>query len=333
MMQKPPSRGVVLQLRLPGARVVGAFCGQPHVSTADGRPRTWWNFFVPSDGSMRVLEGDAAWQHQMEKVFSKFGREGILYEVAFVGPEPGRYTLLPERKATADDETRLRMTPLYDLEALSAGRISNMEVHRTPATVPPARDETVEGDLQGGLVFAHTLGMQTKFTTFDARVRLQATIEALVAQGALDLAQLEARQKQIRERERPRLDKQAMVRLGEDVDKYTLTDLPQIDCASRIPLCKARCCTLTFNLSPQDLDERVVAWEYGRPYAIRHGANGYCVHNDQETCGCGVYAHRPAVCRTYDCRRDKRIWLDFENRIIATAASDDPAPEETMAPQ
>jgi Fe-S-cluster containining protein len=333
MIERPPSQGVLLHLRLPGARVVGAFVGEPHVETLDAGTRVLWNFFVPADGSMRVLAGDEIWLRQTQKAFAKFGREGILYEVAFVGPDPERCTLLPDRKATADDETRLRLTPRYDLALLAAGELDPRTVHRTPTTVPTPRDESVEGDLTGGLVFAHTLAMQTKYSTFDARVRLQATIEELVAQGALDLQRLEARQKQVREREAARWAQQTIVRLSENVDKYALTDLPQIDCASRLHLCKARCCSLTFHLSPQDLDERVVAWEYGRPYTIRHTAEGFCVHNDRETCGCGVYTQRPAICRTYDCRRDTRIWQDFENRIPATRAADDPAPDASMAPE
>lgn len=338
MITHPPSSGVVLHLRLPGARVVGAFTGEPHVvpapaGDAESSARVYWNFFVPADGSMRVLVGDAIWHRQTQKAFAKFGREGILYEVAFVGPDAGRCTLLPDRKATADDETRLRLTPRYDLVRLAAGELDAQTVHRTPATVPAPRDETVEGDLNGGLVFAHTLAMQTKFSTFDARVRLQATIEELVAQGALDLQKLEARQQQVREREAERWNQQTVVRLSDNVDKYALTDLPRIDCASRLPLCKARCCSLTFHLSPQDLDERVVAWEYGRPYRIRHTAEGFCVHNDRGTCGCTVYTHRPAICRTYDCRNDKRIWQDFENRIPATRAADDPQPDAAMAPE
>ena len=31
---------------------------------------------------------------------------------------------------------------------------------------------------------------------------------------------------------------------------------------------------------------------------------------------CGVYQNRPLICRTYSCRNDKRIWLDFENYVV-----------------
>jgi hypothetical protein len=29
-----------------------------------------------------------------------------------------------------------------------------------------------------------------------------------------------------------------------------------------------------------------------------------------------VRDQRPLPCRGYDCRKDKRVWLDFENRIV-----------------
>lgn len=44
--------------------------------------------------------------------------------------------------------------------------------------------------------------------------------------------------------------------------------------------------------------------------------NGYCSHLDPNTFGCTVYENRPVPCRAFDCRNDKRIWLDFENMIL-----------------
>ncbi len=99
----------------------------------------------------------------------------------------------------------MRLTAPYDLVALEQGTLDLRDLHRCPETAPPERpDEPVEADLKGALIFAHTLGMQTKFSTLDARVRLQALVEELVAQGALDLRRMEERQKQIREREAAR---------------------------------------------------------------------------------------------------------------------------------
>lgn len=89
-------------------------------------------------------------------------------------------------------------------------------------------------------------------------------------------------------------------------------------CEELMPLCKARCCTLSFGLSTEDLDEGVIRWDYGQPYLIRQRASdGYCVHNDPDTQGCTVHAYRPRVCRAYDCREDARIWIDYEKRIPA----------------
>jgi hypothetical protein len=101
------------------------------------------------------------------------------------------------------------------------------------------------------------------------------------------------------------------------VSKYTVEGAAP-PCEELMPLCKARCCTLTFGLSTEDLDEGVIRWDYGQPYLIRQRASdGYCVHNDPDHHGCTVHHYRPRVCRSYDCRRDDRIWIDYEKRIPA----------------
>ncbi len=101
-------------------------------------------------------------------------------------------------------------------------------------------------------------------------------------------------------------------------DKYT-THSPDVPCAELIPLCHGRCCTLTFSLSPADLDEGVIRWDYGQPYLIaQRASDGYCVHSDPTSRGCTVHPMRPRVCRSYDCRDDARIWRDYANRIVAT---------------
>ncbi len=181
---------------------------------------------------------------------------------------------------------------------------------------PPARAR----DLDGALRFVHLLGMQTKLDGMDTRARMDALIEELVARGALSLRAFDERVARTRQEEASRQQAQASVQVGPAIDKYTLTGLPQIDCEARLPLCKARCCRMTFPLSFQDLDEGVARWDYRRPYVIRQGDDGYCVHNAPGGGGCTIYAQRPAVCRSYDCRTDTRVWIDFEARI--------PAPDE-----
>jgi hypothetical protein len=109
--------------------------------------------------------------------------------------------------------------------------------------------------------------------------------------------------------------------LGPPIDKYrVVASAPP--CAELMPICHARCCKLSFALSTQDLDEGVVRWEHARPYLIRHRpGDGRCVHNDASG-GCSIHAQRPAICRSYDCRNDPRVWIDYERRI--------PAPEEAI---
>lgn len=105
--------------------------------------------------------------------------------------------------------------------------------------------------------------------------------------------------------------------LGEEVDKYTVSNADGPPCLELLPICKARCCALVFGLSTQDLDEGIIKWDHGQPYLIRHGDDGRCVHQDRATGACGCYQHRPAPCRSYDCRDDPRIWTDFARRELA----------------
>jgi Fe-S-cluster containining protein len=91
----------------------------------------------------------------------------------------------------------------------------------------------------------------------------------------------------------------------------------EVDCEARFPLCHARCCSFTFALSQQDVEEGKVLWELEDPYVIRHEPDGYCSHLDRDTLFCTIREHRPATCRGYDCRGDTRIWIDFDKRIPA----------------
>jgi hypothetical protein len=88
-----------------------------------------------------------------------------------------------------------------------------------------------------------------------------------------------------------------------------------VDCASRMHVCKAVCCRLSFPLSAPEIESGKIKWELGKPYYARKDSTGACVHLN-ESCGCGVYADRPWVCHCYSCANDKRIWKDFEQMIL-----------------
>jgi hypothetical protein len=100
-----------------------------------------------------------------------------------------------------------------------------------------------------------------------------------------------------------------------EYEKYSFEGGVAIDCENRVQFCKAACCRLPFALSRQDVREGVVRWELGQPYIIEQSQDGYCSHLDRGGRGCTIYENRPVPCRAFDCRNDRRIWLDFEAKI------------------
>jgi hypothetical protein len=147
-------------------------------------------------------------------------------------------------------------------------------------------------------------------------VALQAELDRRVAPG-IDEAVQAAIPKQLEQIRIVDDNSTARLRLDDCENKYaTPTSGP--DCREILPICKGRCCKLHFALSTQDLDEGVIRWDYGRPYMIKQRpSDGRCVHSDPEVGFCTVYEHRPRPCRQYDCRKDQRIWADFDQRILA----------------
>ncbi len=170
-------------------------------------------------------------------------------------------------------------------------------------------------DIERGLRFAHILMEDTQDEAIDLAARIDALAHVLIQKGIISkeelAAPLERAREQARENPRPR------VRLHEAQDKYHDEHTADIDCASLIHLCRAHCCAFQFWLSKEDLDEGVARWDYGNPYWIRQEVDGYCTHYDRERHQCAIHAQRPHVCRLYDCRHDKRVWEDFENKIPA----------------
>ncbi|HXU69696.1 MAG TPA: YkgJ family cysteine cluster protein [Polyangia bacterium] len=177
--------------------------------------------------------------------------------------------------------------------------------------------DTLRSELEEALRFLNHTLVERRLESADVAATLTALVQTLVAHGVLPPAEYERRRQRALDAQKLLLEEEPpAVKLGEAVDKYAVK-MSEIDCASIIPICKARCCTLTVFCSAQDLDERVVQWDYSRPYRLRKRDDGYCVHSEPDTRRCGIYERRPAICRTYDCRDDKRIWRDFDKRILA----------------
>jgi Fe-S-cluster containining protein len=178
----------------------------------------------------------------------------------------------------------------------------------------PQRDEVARG-----LAYAHNRANTNTGKLLEVTSFAYAAIEVLAEKGFISIEELDERKKVVAERltEAFREEGMGVIRAEPDLDKYTFEGGPgaEIDCASRYELCHAACCRMQFALTRQDVEEGVVKWNFGKPYMIRQEQDGYCTHLDRGTCACTVYAERPVPCRGYDCRKDTRIWADFEARV------------------
>ena len=111
---------------------------------------------------------------------------------------------------------------------------------------------------------------------------------------------------------------------GEPVLRVDPADAPDgppepIDCASRLPICRAVCCRLAVPLSQAEVDRGQVHWDRDHPYVLERTPSGQCGHIQADSLRCCVYEERPRPCRVYSCRHDPRIWRDFEARVLNEA--------------
>jgi hypothetical protein len=170
-------------------------------------------------------------------------------------------------------------------------------------------------EIERGLRFAHVMMSVNQDQGNEAVAYVQALADVLVEKGILQHEELEEPLERAREEVAQVL--MPRVRLADIGDKYAEGQSVDIDCASLIPLCQARCCTFRFFLTKQDLDEGAARWDYGNPYWIKQTSDGFCIHSDPLRRACTVHTQRPHICRQYDCRNDKRVWIDFEQCIPA----------------
>jgi hypothetical protein len=155
---------------------------------------------------------------------------------------------------------------------------------------------------------------------------LAAQVVALTERGGEAAAEAVAARAELLRAELALSDERAAgrLRLGAAVDKYGVAEGDGPPCAELLPLCGARCCTFEVALSSQDLDEGGLRWDYAAPYLLAKRGDGQCVHHDGR--GCAAYGQRPATCRSYDCRSDARVWLDYPGRVLAPRAAPGAAP-------
>jgi Fe-S-cluster containining protein len=179
--------------------------------------------------------------------------------------------------------------------------------------------EELREQMAEGLMYAHSRANANTSKVLEVASFSYALIELLSERGLISIEELDERKKTVGQR---LVEKFVETGMGvaltkEEQDKYSYRSEARIDCGNRLHLCRAACCRLRFALSVQDLEEGAVKWDLGHPYMIRHDTDGYCHHLDRRSHGCGIYENRPLVCRAYDCREDKRIWADFESKVVS----------------
>lgn len=195
----------------------------------------------------------------------------------------------------------------------SGARQHDERVRRLPVVREPA--PALDAELARGLRYVHQKLGDRIVGHHELAAHVYALTESLIAAGLLSLQDFEARKRTRTDQmmSAALTDWEGAEVLSDDADKYHFPETI-IDCRDRIHLCKAACCRLDFFLSRQDLDEGIVRWDVGRPYAIAKREDGWCTHCAPDR-GCEVHEHRPLICRGYDCRHDARIWVSFDDRV------------------
>ena len=165
----------------------------------------------------------------------------------------------------------------------------------------------LERQVERGNMFAHSVLTEHAARTNESEALLHGLAALLVQRGLVSADELMEAVDSARA-EMERTGRQADVGVAVRVDREGAPE-PTIDCAARLPVCKAVCCRLRFALSVAEIESGLMKWELGQPYFNRHGPDGYC---HQWAGGCTIYADRPQPCRLYSCEGDERIWTDFE---------------------
>ena len=188
--------------------------------------------------------------------------------------------------------------------------------------------EVERDEMLRGLMYAHDRANANTGELEELAATVAALVELLTEAGIPPERLEEARSRAV-EAVRRRFIEQGMAVARQDfeVAKRAFPEGVEIDCENRVALCGAACCRLTVGLSGEDVREGVLRWDVGNPYILERAGDGWCTHMERGSCRCTVYEARPIPCRGFDCREDRRIWLDFEGRVPNPALADPDWPE------
>jgi hypothetical protein len=200
------------------------------------------------------------------------------------------------------------------VEAGGPGGADGAEASTASGGAPPALGMT-DAELHQGIKLAHDLAMAALARAERAEAELGALVEALTARGVLEAGAPLSAQQEAALASSPLQQYQPDLEVFTSAapDKHTVAS-PDVPCEELMPLCHGRCCRFRVVLSYQDVEDGL-RWVYERPYELRREADGYCTYFDRERTGCTTYHTRPAPCRTFDCRDNPSIWIDFDRRI------------------
>lgn len=187
-------------------------------------------------------------------------------------------------------------------------------------SLPSDKSINFQNNVSSGLLYTHLRLNDNTKKTLQSSSFLYALIELLEKKGVINIEELDAQKNEVAERLLKNFADSGMALMYQDLehDKYNFNESADIDCNDCLKTCKAACCKMPFALSKQDIDEGILKWEFGRPYMIAHGEDGYCVHLDRNTYKCSIHEHRPVPCRGFDCRENKKwpVWKDFKNKTL-----------------
>ncbi len=175
-------------------------------------------------------------------------------------------------------------------------------------------------EFSSGLLYTHSRITDNTKKILESTSFLYGLIELLKEKGLISIEELDNRKREVAERLVKKFAESGVGLMYQDPehDKYTFEHEARLDCQSRLPICKSICCKFPFALSRQDLEERIIRWNFSKPYLIAHGGDGYCVHLESNSHRCTVYERRPVPCRGFDCQNNGKwkVWADYEKQIM-----------------
>lgn len=88
----------------------------------------------------------------------------------------------------------------------------------------------------------------------------------------------------------------------------------EVDCESLLPLCHGACCWLNVPLTVDEVKAGRFAINCEMPFFMVTHPSKQCLHHADDKCA--IYKERPMVCRIYRCKGDRRVWTDFDRKIV-----------------